>query len=199
MFTIWWAWRSLHIVERLLLAASLLLIAFCAGASGQKYFYHQSPQTLLQESSQVKLIQWNSSASIIVDVSGAVCHPGIVQLPRDSRVKDAIQKAGGVLPAANVSTLNLAATLNDGEQVRVDSIFSKSTFTANKSPDAKININQAGEAELESLPGIGPVMAARIIDYRKVHGAFQSPDDLNAVKGIGVKKMEKLRPHIVLH
>jgi len=199
MFAIWWAWQSLHIGERLLLAASLLLIAFCGGASCQKYFYHQPSQPLLQESSQAKLIQWDSRASIIVDVSGKVAHPGIVHLPRAARVKDAIQKAGGMLPGANVSTLNLAATLNDGQQVQVDSASRKSTFTADKAPDAKLNINQASEAELESLPGIGPMMAARIVDYRKAHGAFQSPDDLNAVKGIGVKKMEKLRPHITLH
>jgi competence protein ComEA len=199
MFAIWWAWRSLHIGERLLLVTSLLLIAFCAGASCQKYFSHQSPQPLLQESPQAKLIQWDSRASIIVDVSGKVAHPGIVHLPRDARVKDAIQKAGGMLPGANVSTLNLAATLNDGEQVPVDSASGKSTFTAGKAPDAKLNINQASEAELESLPGIGPVMAKRILDYRNAHGAFQSPDDLDAVKGIGAKKIEKLRPHIAFH
>jgi competence protein ComEA len=199
MFAFWWAWRSLHVGERLLLAASLLLIAFCAGASCQKYFSHQSLQPLLLESPQAKLIQWDSRASIIVDVSGKVAHPGIVHLPRDARVKDAIQKAGGMLPGANVSTLNLAAALNDGEQVKVDSASDKSTFTAGKAPDAKLNINQASEAELESLPGIGPVMAKRITDYRNTHGAFQNPDDLDAVKGIGIKKIEKLRPHIVVH
>jgi competence protein ComEA len=199
MLAFWWAWRSLHVGEKLLLAASLLVIAFCAGASCQKYFYHQSPQPLLQESSQAKLIQWDSHASIIVDVDGKVAHPGIVQLPSDARVKDAIQKAGGVLPGANVSTLNLAATLNDGEQVQVDSASRKSTFTADKSPGTKVNINQANEIELESLPGIGPVMAKRIVDYRNAHGAFQSPDDLDAVKGIGAKKIEKLRPYIVFH
>jgi len=199
MFAFWWAWRSLHVVERSLLVASLLLIAFCAGVSCQKYFYPPSSQPLLQESPQTKLIQWDSGASIIVDVSGRVAHPGIVHLPRDARVKDAIQKAGGVLPDANVSTLNLAATLNDGEQVQVDSASGKSTFTGDKSSNTTININQASEAELESLPGIGPVMAARIMDYRKAHGAFQNPDDLNAVKGLGAKKIEKLRPHIAFH
>lgn len=199
MVALWWAWRSLHVGERWLLAASLLLIAFCAGASWQKYFYRQPSQPLLQESSQAKLIQWNSGASIIVDVSGKVAHPGIVHLPRDARVKDAIQKAGGVLPGANVSTLNLAATLNDGEQVQVDSASGKSTFAADKAPDAKLNINQASESDLESLPHIGPVMAARIVAYRKTHGAFQSSDDLNAVKGIGAKTIEKLQPLITFH
>ena len=199
MFALWWAWRSLRVGERLLLAASLLVIAFCAGASWQKYFYRRPAQTLLQESSQAKLIQWDSGASIIVDVSGKVAHPGIVQLPRGACVKDAIQKAGGVLPGANVFTLNLAATLSDGEQVQVDSAPRKSTFTMDNSSDTKININQASESDLESLPHIGPMMAARIVAYRKSHGAFQSLDDLNAVKGIGAKTIEKLQPLITFH
>lgn len=199
MFAFWWAWRSLHVGERLLLAFSLLVIAFCAGVTGQKYFYAQTSQTLLQQPPQSKLIQWHSGASIIVDVAGAVRHPGIVQLPRNSRVKDAIHKAGGVLSAANVSTLNLAGILSDGQQVRVDIPTQKSTFVADESSEAGLNINQATEIELQSLPDIGPVMAARIVAYRKAHGAFHDFDDLNAVKGIGVKTMEKLRPHITFH
>lgn len=199
MVALWWAWRSLHVGERWLLAASLLLMAFCGGASWQKYFYHQAPQPILQESSQAKLIQWDSRASMIVDVSGKVVRPGIVHLPRGARVKDAIQKAGGVLPGANVSTLNFAAALSDGEQVQVDPASGKSTFIANKSAGTKININQADEAELQSLPHIGPVMAARIVAYRKSHGAFQNLDDLNAVQGIGAKTIEKLQPLITFH
>ncbi len=199
MFAFWWAWRSLHVGERLLLVVSLLLMTFCAGASWQNYHHRSSSKTLLQESPQAKLIHWNSSASIIVDVSGEVRHPGIVQLPRDSRVRDAIEKAGGVLPSANLSKLNLAATLTDGQQVQIDSTSSKSTFTADKSSGAKININQASEAELESLPNIGPVMAARIMEYRRSHGAIENVDELNAVKGIGVKTIEKIQPYIVFH
>ena len=183
----------------MLLAAALLLMTFCAGATWQNFYHRPSSKPLLQESSQAKLIQWKPSASIIVDVSGLVRHPGIVQLSRNSRVKDAIQKVGGVLPDASVSTLNFAATLSDGQQVHVDATASKSTFTANNTGNKKVNINQASTEELESLPSIGPVMAARIVDYRKDHGAFQSLDDLNAVKGIGEKTIEKLQPYIVFH
>ncbi|MEO6907540.1 MAG: ComEA family DNA-binding protein [Abditibacteriaceae bacterium] len=199
MFSIWWAWRSLHVAERLLLVISLLLIAFCAGASWQIYHQHSSSQTLLQEPLQAELIEWNSNASIIVDVSGKVAHPGIVRLPSDARVQDAIKKAGGVLPGTNASKLNLAASLSDGEQVQVDSTSQESTFSTGISNKIQININQASESDLESLPGIGPVMAERVVAYRKAHGAFQTLDDLDKVKGIGTKTIEKLRPFIIIH
>lgn len=199
MIAFWWAWRSLHIGERLLLAASLISMAFCAGASWRKYFQRPSPKVILRESSQTKLIQWDSGASIIVDVSGAVRRPGVVQLASGSRVEQAIEKAGGVLPSANVSTLNLAATLRDGEQILVESATSKSTFIERDTADHKININRASETELQSLPDIGPVMAARIVAYRNSHGDFENIDDLNAVKGIGVKTIQQLRPYIVFH
>lgn len=187
-----------------MLAASLLLMSFCAGASWQKYFYRQPSQLLLQESPQAKLIQWDSRASIIVHVAGFVNHPGIVHLPRGSRVRDAIKKAGGVLPQANTSKLNLAAIIPDGQQVRVEPIaekqaIDKSTFAPRKAENTSVNINLATEEELQLLPDVGPVMAARIVAHRKSYGAFESLDDLNAVKGIGPKTIQKLQPYIVFH
>jgi competence protein ComEA len=200
MDAIWWAWRSLHIAERILLAAALLLIAFCGGASWQMAHPNRSSSVLLREPPENELIKWDSGASIIADVSGVVRHPGIVHVPRGSRVRDALKMAGGALPGADTSTLNQAALLNDGQQIQVGempdkSTSAKSTFMAGQ----PININRAGAAELQVLPHIGPAMAQRIIEYRTSHGDFKNLDDLDGVKGIGAKTLEKIAPLIVFH
>ena len=134
-----------------------------------------------------------------VSVRGAVVSPGIYALPPGSILQDALQAAGGILPQADTSHLNLAAPLSDGQDVRVPLITptpAPGTPTMVIPGGGKINLNTATLAELDSLPGIGPVLAQRIIDYRETHGPFQSVEELLNVEGIGPSLLEKIRDRI---
>ena len=132
-----------------------------------------------------------------VSVQGAVRAPGLYTLAPDSIVQDAVFAAGGFLPNADPSRLNLAAPLSDGQALIVPAQSPTSlpgTPAAAASPiGKKINLNTATLEELDSLPGIGPVIAQRVIDYRQTVGPFQSVDDLLHVKGIGPALLEKIR------
>ena len=135
---------------------------------------------------------------IYVDVTGEVIHPGVFQLPPNSRVIDAIKAAGGQGKFADLTTINLARIIKDGEQIYVDRKFPGSSGIRNSSSRSTsiININRASAKELESLPGIGPVLAARIIEYRKSNGPFTSVDDLKKVPGVGGSKLAKFKEKI---
>jgi len=128
---------------------------------------------------------------IMVQVSGAVNSPGVYTLPKGSRVKDAIEAAQGVAPGADLEGLNLASLLQDGQRVQVPVIEPPGEETK---PDTRVNVNTASQLELEALPGIGPEMAKRIIEYRKTRGKFAAVDDLKNVSGIGDRLLERLKP-----
>ncbi|MBN1439227.1 MAG: ComEA family DNA-binding protein [Anaerolineales bacterium] len=130
-----------------------------------------------------------------VSVRGAVAAPGVYRLAPGSILQDALDAAGGVLPEGDTSRLNLAAPLSEGQEVRVPvktPTPGPGTPTA-PSSGGKINLNTATREELESLPGIGPVLAQRIIEYREEHGPFHSVDDLLNVEGVGPALLEKIR------
>jgi len=135
---------------------------------------------------------------IFVDVTGAVNKPGVYSLAGKSRVIDAIKAAGDSAPGADLSTINLARVLNDGEQIYVDStlVNSSGVRVSKRAHEGPININRATAAELDSLDGIGPVIAKRIIEYRKVNGAFTSVADLQKVSGIGGAKFAQLKAKV---
>ena len=135
---------------------------------------------------------------IFVDVTGAVNNPGVYTLTGKSRVIDAIKAAGDSAPGADLSTINLARVLNDGEQIYVDStvINSAGVRVSKKPPSGPININRATARQLDSLDGIGPVIAARIVEYRKVNGSFLSVDDLQKVSGIGAAKFAQIKAKV---
>jgi competence protein ComEA len=126
---------------------------------------------------------------IVVDVKGDVENPGLVTLSAGARVADAIFAAGGVVPSANVSTLNLAERLTDGQM-----IFVGNAESMQSSSDPRINLNIATEADLDSLPGVGPVMAGRIIAWRDTNQRFRSIEELQEVPGIGPKVFANLKP-----
>ena len=153
-----------------------------------------------------------TSGSVVVHVTGAVSRPGVVTLPPGSRVTDAIDAAGGVAPDADAEQLNLARVLTDGEQIRVPRIgevmpdpapqpsgaATPGAGTGSGKPgdggaSGTVNINTASASELEKLPGIGPALAQRIVEYRDSHGPFASVDSLTDVPGIGKAKLEGLR------
>lgn len=135
---------------------------------------------------------------IFVDVTGAVNKPGVYTLTGKSRVIDAIKAAGDSTPGADLSTINLARVLNDGEQIYVDSLVMNSSGqrVSKKTPSGPININRATARQLDALDGIGPVIAARIVEYRKINGSFLSVDDLQKVSGIGAAKFAQIKSKV---
>ena len=135
---------------------------------------------------------------IFVDVTGAVNNPGVYTLTGRSRVIDAIKAAGDSAPGADLSTINLARVLNDGEQIYVDStvVNSAGQRVSKKVSSGPININRATLRQLDALDGIGPVIAGRIIDYRKKNGSFLTVDDLQKVSGIGAAKFAQIKSKV---
>ena len=135
------------------------------------------------------------SPDIIVDVAGGVLHPGVYTLPTNSRVVDAIKAAGGLAKGADASDVNQARLLKDGEQIF---IYSKSGTPggAVRRASGPISINRASAKEFESLQGIGPVLAKRIVSYRKENGPFTTVEDLLNVPGIGESTFTKFKSKI---
>jgi competence protein ComEA len=135
---------------------------------------------------------------IFVDVTGAVNKPGVYTLTGKSRVIDAIKAAGDSAPGADLSTINLARVLNDGEQIYVDStvVNSSGVRISKVVHSGPININRATAHELDALDGVGPVIAQRIVDYRKINGSFLSIEDLQKVSGIGAAKFAQIKAKV---
>lgn len=135
---------------------------------------------------------------VVLHVLGAVSQPGIVELPLGARVVDAIAAAGGPSDDADLGGVNLARVVVDGEQLRVPRIgeapaSAGAAAVPGASADGRVNLNTADAAALETLPGVGPAIAARIIAWRDENGPFRSVDELTAVSGIGEKTLEGLR------
>lgn len=137
-------------------------------------------------------------SEITIDVEGEVVNPGVYRLPTGSRVYEAIKAAGGVTANADASDLNQARLLSDGEQIY---LFAKSPQSAGKKSTIKVKpkgsslvlLNRATAKEFEALDGIGPVLAARIVAYRKVNGSFAAVEDLLRVSGIGASTLSKFK------
>jgi competence protein ComEA len=136
---------------------------------------------------------FESTNQIVVDVKGEVVTPGLITLAAGDRVADAINAAGGLLPGANVTSLNLAERLFDGQMIYIGNAKSSDVPS-----DPRININQATESELDSLPGVGPVMAGRIVAWRETNQRFHSLEELQEVPGIGPKVFANLKPLVRL-
>ena len=135
---------------------------------------------------------------IFVDVTGAVNSPGVYTLTGKSRVIDAIKAAGDSSPGADLSTINLARVLSDGEQIYVDStvVNSAGVRVSKAVHTGPININRATARQLDALDGIGPVIAQRIVDYRKINGSFLVIEDLQKVSGIGAAKFAQIKAKV---
>lgn len=189
------------------LLALLAVIALAAG--GAFYAGEQTQEEIIELDAATAPAKDLQESLIVVYVSGAVNRPGVVQLSEGARAKEAIDACGGFLATADTNGVNLAQKLKDGMQVKVPEKASLSMqengsgpsnarASAHSLPDGMVNINTAGEAELDKLPGIGPAMAKRIIEYRTENGAFQAPEEIKRVKGIGDAKYEQMKDKIVL-
>ncbi len=146
-----------------------------------------------------------AGGQVTVDVAGKVRRPGIVVLDAGARVTDAVEAAGGAKPNVDLSSINLARVLVDGEQIVVGARGAPAGAAGAAGPGsaagpgaAPVNLNLASQAELESLPDVGPVTAQAIISWREERGGFTSVDELLEVDGIGEKTVAKLAPHVTV-
>ena len=155
-----------------------------------------------------------NAQSVVVYVVGAVRRPGVVRLPAGSRLEDAVKAVGGPTAGADLTQVNLARVAQDGEQIIVPKVGEAFTATpggaglagsgapprssGTGSSGGLVNLNTATLADLDTLPGVGPVLAQRIIDWRTEHGRFTTVDELGEVSGIGDKLMSQLRPKVTL-
>ncbi|WP_051478465.1 ComEA family DNA-binding protein [Arthrobacter sp. H5] len=140
--------------------------------------------------------------TLVVHVTGAVKKPGIIETQTGARVFEVLEQAGGALPDADLAAINLAAAVEDGQQIRIprageappDPMAPPAAGEPGAGVGGTVNLNTASAEELEALPRVGPVLAARIIEWRAGHGAFSRPEDLDAVPGIGPAMLEALLP-----
>ncbi|HYH28150.1 MAG TPA: ComEA family DNA-binding protein [Actinomycetota bacterium] len=143
-------------------------------------------------------------ASLFVHVGGHVRQPGVYEMRAGDRVIDAIERAGGARDGAELDQLNLAALLVDAQQILVPAkgkplpAPAAGAGTGAQAESDVVNLNTATQEQLETLPGIGEVLAQRILDYRESNGPFRSVDDLTEVSGIGERRLEDLRPHVTV-
>jgi len=142
-----------------------------------------------------------TSTRVVVDVVGAVRRPGLYRLGQGDRVADAVARAGGATRKADLSLVNLASLVSDGEQIvvprrgaAVGAAGGAATGSgAGGASTGPVHLNSATAEQLDALPGVGPVTAQKILDYRQKHGAFSSVDELDAVPGIGPARLDELR------
>lgn len=180
----------------------IVIIAFILGILTDHYLIKSNQNNLLSLESE--------NQKIYVQIAGEVKYPGVYEMEKDDRVFQLIEKAGGVTEYADISSINLSKKLIDGEKVVIfakkettnleekNTITSQTGTTNSKTNSNLININTATKQELESLPGIGPTLAQRIIDYREKNGYFQTIEDIKKVSGIGDKKFEAIKDLITV-
>ncbi len=197
-------------MKKSLTVAAGLALVFSLSLNGYLYYLvQQSPEVIyLEAPPSEKAAEPVLPSSIYVYVSGQVAKPGVYVLPSGSRAFFALEMAGGALPEANLTVVNLARPLLDGEQLNIFSVEETAAAAVGGTEiapvgtapsaivDTRVNINTATQGELETLPGIGPVKAAAIITYRTSNGPFRRPEDIMKVSGIADKTYEGLKDFI---
>ncbi len=174
----------------------LILVFTLSIGIGAFYFLNSRPQPLTQAVDVViPLINQVEQSKLIINVAGKVKSPGVYQLPPGSRVIDAIEAAGNHLKGVDISDINLARLLVDGEQILVggNRLQSSKSVARKITVDNPLDINRATLAQLDTLPGIGPVTAQRIIDYRNKVGRINALDELKKISGLGGAKFEEIK------
>ncbi|MFF2525516.1 helix-hairpin-helix domain-containing protein [Streptomyces liangshanensis] len=192
--------------------AALAVVLVVAGILAAQHFWAarprsvQAPQNVVRAAAVVPRSSPPSGSGsgsgaavpdrVVVDVGGKVRRPGVLRLPAGSRVADALRAAGGVEPGADTTALNRARVLTDGEQVvvGVPAPPAAEAPAGGPRPPEPVSLNTGTAEQLDTLPGVGPVLARRILDHRAEHGGFRSVDELREVNGIGDRRFADLRP-----
>jgi competence protein ComEA len=198
--------ERLDMLSRGEIAGLIVVLAAVLGGAGLWYARSLPKPVTIAEAGPGAAPQASSSPSpsvtLIVDVAGAVRQPGVYEFAEGDRVIDAIERAGGSMPKADLSLLNLAAPLADGTQILVPKAGPPGAEvpggTMPGSTSGLIDINSASETELETLPGIGEVLAATIVEYRTQNGPFASVEDLMDVSGIGPATLDEIRDQVTV-
>ena len=192
-------------IDRKQQVAIIVIAAVLLFTTGHRVaLWQSSPKDSSVDVNQV--VTEGSSREISVHVSGAVQSPGVYSFPGQARVMDAVEKAVP-LAAADMQGINLARPLKDGEKLEIPAKteagqvgkVSSGGKTVTSAGPARVNINRAGVRELESLPGLGPALAQRVINYRENKGLFTSEEEIKNVPGIGEKKYEQIKGRITVN
>ena len=185
----------------------LKLMAFAVGVTALLFWLNRpsteiAPQVLASGTPLAISSLAPAVTEIVVDVEGKVRHPGLCTLPSNARIADALAAAGGILPGVPKGSINLAARVSDGQLILVgkssDNNSSDESTATSTGGTGRISLNGASESDFETLPGVGPVLAKRIIDWRTQHGAFGNLEELQNVPGIGPKVFANLSSYLTL-
>ena len=183
--------RALKITISLIAVVAFGTYVFSSGSSSTKTVSFEKSDSQSETTAEIQ------SPKIYVHVAGSVKSPGIYQLDSGSRVYYAVLAAGGFTAKANQASVNMARALTDGEQLLISSGISSSVFEGGVT-SSLMSLNQASSSQLEDLPGVGPALAGRIIDWREANGGFKAKEDLLNVAGIGDKLFASVKDLVTL-
>ncbi len=202
--------KKQKIIVVVLIIIMCIVIGYYIISKTEKYDYSdiEKISNIIEEDQEVddNIIE----NKIVIHITGEVEEEGVIELEKGARISDAIEEAGGTTEEADLSNVNLAYSLSDGQKVKIPNINEKDEeiivveekagdniiIEGNKSKEEKININKAAQTEIETLPGIGPSTALKIITYRNEHGKFKNIEDIKNVSGIGDSKFENIKEYI---
>ena len=202
--------KKQKIIVVVLIIIMCIVIGYYIISKTEKYDYSdiEKISNIIEEDQEVddNIIE----NKIVIHITGEVEEECVIELEKGARISDAIEEAGGTTEEADLSNVNLAYSLSDGQKVKIPNINEKDEeiivveekagdniiIEGNKSKEEKININKAAQTEIETLPGIGPSTALKIINYRNEHGKFKNIEDIKNVSGIGESKFENIKEYI---
>lgn len=202
--------KKQKIIVVVLIIIMCIVIGYYIISKTEKYDYSEIEKipNIIEEDQEVN--DNIAENKIVIHITGEVEEEGVIELEKGARISDAIEEAGGTTEEADLSNVNLAYSLSDGQKVKIPNINEKDEeiivveekagdniiIEGNKSKEEKININKAAQTEIETLPGIGPSTALKIINYRNEHGKFKNIEDIKNVSGIGDSKFENIKEYI---
>lgn len=194
-------------IMAIIIAIMFAVIGYYIINKTEKYDYSELEKISNTEEQEDE--EKDEEEKIIIHITGEVEEGGVIELEKGARISDAIEEAGGTTEEADLSNVNLAYSLSDGQKIKIPNINEENKETiveekagediiieGNKSEEEKININKATQTEIETLPGIGPSTALKIINYRNEHGKFEKIEDVKNVSGIGDSKYENIKEYI---